>query len=142
MNSRKRVASPALKAGVFYFVIVFGAGFLLGTVRVLMVVPRVGVRAAELIELSVMLIVTIVSARLIVRRLSVNPYTSRLAMGGIALALSLIAEFTLVLRMRGLTIEEYFASRDLVSGTAYYLMLALFAVMPLLVARRPDRSAS
>ena len=128
-----------LKAGAFYFAVVFGAGFLLGTVRVLIVVPRLGARVAELIELPVMLLVTIVSAKWIVRLLAVNSNSSRLAMGALALALLLVAEFALVLWLRGLTIEEYLAGRDPVSGTAYYLMLVLFAVMPLLVARRPDR---
>jgi hypothetical protein len=117
---------------------VFGAGFLLGTVRVFIVVPRLGTRAAELIELPVMLLVTIVSARWIVRRLSVNSYSGRLAMGSVALALLLITEFSLVLWLRGLTIKEYLATQDPVSGTAYYIMLALFGVMPLLVARRRD----
>jgi type IV secretory pathway TrbD component len=51
----------------------------------------------------------------------------------------LVAEFTLVLWLRGLTISEYFASRDPVAGTVYILMLAVFALMPLLVARRRDR---
>jgi hypothetical protein len=49
------------------------------------------------------------------------------------LLLLLVAEFGFMLRLRGLTIREYFASRDPVSGTVYYVMLAVFAVMPLLV---------
>ena len=57
-------------------------------------------------------------------------------MGGIALSLMLIAEFTLVLWLRGLSIREYLAGRDPVAGTIYYLMLGLFAVIPLLVVRR------
>lgn len=47
MNSR---TTRFLKAGVLYFAVVFGAGFLLGTVRVLMVVPHLGARGAELID--------------------------------------------------------------------------------------------
>jgi len=57
-------------------------------------------------------------------------------MGGIALSLMLVAEFTLVLWLRGLSIREYLAGRDPVAGTVYYLMLGAFAVMPLLVARK------
>jgi hypothetical protein len=57
-------------------------------------------------------------------------------MGCIALFLLLIAEFTLVLWLQGLSVDEYFASRDPVSGTAYYAGLGFFAVMPFLVARR------
>jgi type IV secretory pathway TrbD component len=55
-------------------------------------------------------------------------------MGCIALVLMLIAEFGFVLWIRGLSIKEYFATRDPVSGTAYYLLLIVFAIMPLLVA--------
>lgn len=130
-----------LRAALLYFATVFGAGFLLGTARVLIVVPRLGTRAAELIELPVMLIVTIISARWIVRQLSLNADSSRLAMGAVALALLLVTEFSLVLWLRGLTIKEYLATQDPVLGTAYYIMLALFGVMPLLVARRSDQGA-
>jgi hypothetical protein len=134
-GQRRRKALPRfLKGTLVYFAVVFGAGFLLGTARVLIIVPLSGVRLAELVELPVMLLVTIVSAKWIVRRLSVNSGPHRLAMGSIAFALLLIAEFTLVLWLRGLTIKECLASLDPVTGTAYYLTLALFAVMPLIVS--------
>ena len=126
-----------LKAGVLYFALVFGTGFVLGTIRTLWVVPRVGTRKAELMETPVMLVVTILVARCIVLRLSVPAVASaRLGMGGIALILLLVADFGFMLRLRGLTIREYLASRDPVAGTVYYVMLAVFAVMPLLVGIR------
>ena len=129
-----------LKAGMLYFVFVFGAGFLLGPIRILWVVPRLGTRVAELLEAPIMFVITIVAARWIVRRLAVpSTASSRLSMGGIALSLLLIAEFTLVLWLRGLSIREY-AGRDPVAGTVYYLMLGAFAIMPLLVARRSGGS--
>jgi len=116
---------------------VFGAGFMLGSIRILWVVPRFGTRMAELLETPVMFLVTIVSARWIVRRLAVPSKSSnRLGMGCVALGLLLVAEFTLVFWLRGLTISEYFASQDPVSGTVYYLMLGVFAIMPLFIARR------
>jgi len=126
-----------LKAGVFYFALVFGAGFVLGPMRILWVVPRFGVRMAELLETPIMLVVTIFAARWIVRRLAV-PFTavSRLGMGFVALSLLLAAEFTLVLWLRGLSISEYLSSRDPVSGTVCYVMVGAFAIMPLLVDRR------
>src|ERR1700680_4430592 len=126
-----------LKAAVLYFALVFGAGFVLGTIRTLWVVPRVGTRTAELMETPLMLVVIIVASRWVVLRLLV-PFVpfARLGMGGIALGLLLVAEFGFVLWVRGLSIRQYFASRDLVSGTVYYAMLGLFAIMPLLVARR------
>jgi hypothetical protein len=126
-----------LKTGVLYFTLVFGAGFVLGPIRILWVVPRFGERMAELMETPIMFVVTLVAARWIVRRLALPPrVSSRLGMGSLALALLLVAEFTLVLWLRGLSIQEYFATRDPVSGTVYYAMLGVFAIMPLLVARR------
>jgi len=126
-----------LKAGVLYFAVVFGAGLVLGPIRILWVVSFLGARMAELLEAPIMLVITIVAARWIVGRLAVPPTpSSRLGMGGIALSLLLIAEFALVLWLRGISIGEYLAARDPVAGTVYYLMLGAFAVMPLLVARR------
>jgi len=126
-----------LKAGVLYFVLVFGAGFVLGPIRILWVVPRFGTRMAELMETPIMFVVILVAAGWIVRRLAVpSTPSSRLGMGCVALGLILVAEFTLVLWLRGLSISEYLASRDPVSGTVYYVMLGVFAVMPLLVPRR------
>lgn len=57
-------------------------------------------------------------------------------MGGIAIGLMMLAEFTFVLWLRGLSMRQYFAGRDPVTGTVYYVALGLFAVMPLLVARK------
>jgi len=126
-----------LKAGALYFALVFGAGFVLGTLRTLWVVPRFGTRMAELMETPIVLVVTMVAARWIVRRLAVPSVpSSRLGMGFVALGLMLVAEFGFVLWLRGLSIREYLATRDPVSGTVYYVMLGVFAIMPLLVARR------
>jgi hypothetical protein len=117
-----------LKAGILYFALVFGTGFVLGPIRILWAVPRFGTRVAELMETPIMLVVTILAARWIVRRLAVPPKpSSRLGMGCVGLGLMLVAEFTLVLWLRGLSISEYLASRDPVSGMVYYVMLGVFA---------------
>jgi len=125
-----------LRAGGAYFGLVFGAGFMLGTLRTLWITPRVGARIAELAESPVMLAVSFFASQWVVRGFAVPPnWFDRLGMGLIALGLMLVAEFSLVLWLRGLTIREYFATRDRVSGTVYYVLLVVFAVMPLLVAR-------
>lgn len=131
------MTAQVLKAGVLYFALVFGVGFVLGTIRTLWVVPRVGTRVAELLETPIMLVVTIVAARWVVLHLLV-PFapSARLAMGCIALGLLLLAEFGPLMWIRGLSISQYVATRDHVSGAVYYLMLGAFALMPLLVASR------
>ena len=126
-----------LKGGGLYFGFVFGAGFALGTIRVLWIVPRFGTRAAELMETPIMLVVTILAARWVARHLSLKPKAAtRLGVGFVALGLLVVAEFAVALWIRGLTIGEYFRNRDPVAGTVYVVMLAIFAVMPLFVARK------
>jgi len=126
-----------LKAGVVYFAIVFGAGFVLGVIRTMWVVPRVGTRVAELIEMPIMLGVLIISARWTVLHFALPPsISSRLGMGCIALPLLLVAEFGLVLRLRGLSVREYFETMDPISGPVFFLMQGILVIMPLVVARR------
>jgi type IV secretory pathway TrbD component len=126
-----------VKAGVLYFALVFGAGFVLGTIRTLWIVPRLGTRMSELMETPIMLVISIVAARWTVLRLAVPSVPSaRVVMGGIALVLMLVAEFGFVLWLRGISIRDYLATRDPVSGTVYCVMLVVFAIMPLLLARR------
>ena len=123
------------KAGALYFLIAFAAGFALGPIRVLWAAPRFGEKAAELMEMPLMLAVIILAARWTVRCFAVRP-SAGIGAGLIALGLLLAAEFTFVLWLRGLSISEYVAGRDPVSGTAYALMLVVFALLPWLVARR------
>ena len=58
------VDMPILKAALFYFAIVVGFAFVLGTIRTLWIVPNIGTRTAELIELPIMFIVSIFAAHL------------------------------------------------------------------------------
>jgi hypothetical protein len=126
-----------LKAGALYFALVFGVGFVLGTIRTLWIVPRFGTRTAELMETPIMFVVTVLAARWVARRLSLPPTpATRLGVGFVAVGFLLVMEFTVVLWLRGLTVGEYLARRDPVAGTVYFVMLGIFAVMPLLVARR------
>ncbi len=59
----------------------------------------------------------------------------RLATGVIGLGLLLSAEVSMVW-LQGLTLAQWLAARDPVSGAVYGAMLVLFALLPWLVARR------
>lgn len=134
--SKSKLPWRIFKAGLLYFVSVFTVGFVLGTVRVLWAIPRFGTRNAELLETPLMLIATTLAALWVVQRLAVPPgLWSRLGMGLVALGFLLVAEFGAVLRLRGLSISEYFSTRDPVSGAVYILMLGVFAAMPWLISR-------
>ncbi len=130
-----------LKAGLLYFAVVFGVGCVLGPIRILWAIPQFGVRLGELLEMPLMLVAIIFAARWVTQRLAVPPLLwPRLGVGAIALLVLLVAEFGLVLRLQGLSIAEYVASRDPVSGAVYYAMLCIFAVMPWLVAEEKASS--
>jgi len=131
LNTFQRI----LRGSTAYFAIVFGAGFLLGPIRILWAVPRFSERNAELMEMPIMLLVIVFSA-LVVKRLCDGRPGIALMIGAVALALLVTAELSAVLRLRGLTFSEYLASRDAVSGAAYLGMLVMFALMPWFVARR------
>lgn len=124
------------KAGIVYFALVFGTGFLLGMIRVPFLVPRLGEQVAELIEMPFMFVAIFVSARFIIRRFSLyaNKFAS-LGAGLLALALLVASELLLTVALQDRTLGEYVASRDPVSGSVYLAMLGVFAVMPLVLAR-------
>ena len=140
-RNRRRTAV----AGFVYFVLVFGAGFALGPIRMLWLAPRVGERAAELLEAPVMLAVIVVSAIFVTRRFGVASLAARLVVGVasrdpvMALALVLLLELTVVLELRGLTLQQYVASRDPVAGAVYCALLAVLAMAPLLAPGRLRR---
>ncbi len=62
-SSRVRSSAQIFKAALLYLFFVFGAGFVLGTIRVLWSVPRFGERNAELLEQPLMLIAVVLAAR-------------------------------------------------------------------------------
>ena len=133
LQTQRHRLPVVLKSGATYFCLVFGAGFILGSIRVLLVVPRLGERIAELLEAPLMLTVTLLAAKWVVRKFAVADAAERVATGLLALSLMLAFEFTVVLKLRGLSLAEYFRGRDPVSGTVYYLLLVMFAIMPLFV---------
>ncbi len=125
-----------LKPSLLYFLIVFGVGFILGPIRVLWLVPRVGERTAELLELPLMLVAIVLAAGWINRRFAeITSPISKLGIGWIAFVMVLSAEIILGMTLRGLSLAQIILDRDLLAGTAYYVSLILFALMPWLLSR-------
>ena len=126
-----------IKPAILYFSLVFGSGFILGTFRVLLLVPNLGDRVSELMEMPLMLVVIVLAARWLNQHLGhVNGSLNRLWIGLWALGLVIIAELGVGVFLRGLSPVEALVNRDPVSGTAYYLLLGVFALMPLAVGSR------
>ena len=114
----------------------FGVGFILGTIRVLLLVPRFGERTAELLEAPLMLAAIYAAARFLTYRFSASRRVDYLYSGVVALVLLIGVEFSVVLGLRGLSLNEYFAERDPIAGAVYVIMLMIFAVTPWLVGNR------
>ena len=130
-----------IKAALIYFALVFGFGFVLGAIRVPFIVPRLGVRAAELLEMPFMLVGIVLAAKFVVEHY-VMPNTilahaslGLLVLGLFALGLLLIAEILLVVVLQRGNIRQYISNRDPISGSVYLILLLLFAIMPLIIGQ-------
>ena len=126
----------SLKSAVLYFALVLGTGFVLGSIRVPFLVPRLGERYAELLEMPIMFVAIVLAARHVVRKFTLPASPSlRLLVGFAALAMSVVAELLLAAWLQERSVVQYIASRDPVSGSVYVGMLLLFALMPYILGR-------
>ena len=92
--------------------------------------------------MPVMLFFIYLSAKFVVSKMQLtNAGLTRLLSGATALALLLITEFTLVLGLRGMSIDQYLESRDEVAFGAYVVALIIFAIMPLIIGQRKKNGA-
>ena len=130
----------SLLPALAYFGLVFAAGFVLGTLRVLVFEPRIGEHYAELGELPVMTLISLVAARYVVTRFRIRDRVSAGLTGGVALLILLTIEFTVVLGLRGLSLSDYIVTRQSVVGAAYAVSLLLFALFPLILVTPGSRT--
>jgi hypothetical protein len=124
-----------LKAGALYFALAFAAGWVLGPIRELVVIPRLGRLAGYLFEAPLMLAVIILAARWVVRRFGVSGFGARTTVGLVALGLLAVAELGATRWLRGLSVGEYFANFASVLGAISLVLFLLFATMPMIVRR-------
>jgi len=134
------VVGDSVRRAAVYAATVFAAGFALGVLRVLLVAPRIGMRAAELIELPIMVAVAYLAAGYARRGLGGELNARCLAIGAIALLFVLGAEVVTGMSLRSTSAIGALVNPDPVSGPLYYLSLVLVAVLPAL-RRAAERSS-
>jgi hypothetical protein len=123
-----------MAATLLYFVTVFGAGFLLGAARVLLLEPRLGKTLATLSEAPFLLAVMIFAARASPRSAGLSiELKSMITMGVAALLLQQGADIVVGTVVRGLTPSEQLRNFGTPAGIIYAILLLLFTVMPLLI---------
>ena len=131
-----------VRGALLYFGAVFGAGFLLGLIRVLWLVPQLGARFAELLEMPFMILVSFGAASWVVHRSRIpDSKSERMAMGVLALLLMICAELGVTALLLKAPISDVVTKRDPISGIAYVCALFLFGLMPLFVGRGKTRNS-
>jgi hypothetical protein len=126
-----------IRAGALYFAIVFPVGFALGALRTLIIAPRLGETLAVLLEAPVILTVSGFVAAWCVRRLKVPAAPrSRLAMGGVAFALLMVAELGVSLIVFDRSISQYLAGYRSAAGALGLGAQLAFAWAPLALTWR------
>jgi hypothetical protein len=116
---------------LLYFGVVFGAGFLLGPIRVVWLEPRLGPILATACEAPFLLMAMLAAARWVPRVLNIRQDPKALILVGIgALILLQVADFTVGFWLRGITPTEQIAQFRTGQGSIYAGLLALFAIMP------------
>lgn len=134
--------SNSLRAGALYFAVIFALGFALGTIRVLVLLPRFGETAAVLLEGPVILTASWFTCRFFITTFSVAPlFSARLLMGASALILLLLAEFGLGVYGFNRSVAEHFAHYATTPGAfglAGQIVFGLFPIMQLLIGHRND----
>lgn len=122
----------ALKAGLVYFLSVFAAGFLLGTIRVLLIEPRLGALGAVLLETPFILAASWFLCRSWIGRFNVPPsLSSRLVMGVFAFGLLLAAEILLGFYGFGRPLADQIAAWGTPPGALGLAGQMLFGLFPL-----------
>ncbi|NJO33060.1 MAG: hypothetical protein HC869_07820 [Rhodospirillales bacterium] len=134
----------AVLAGLAYFAMVFAAGFVLGTLRVFLLIPRVGETAAVLIELPVILGIAWLACRRLVAAFDVaSKLTPRLVMGGVAFLTLMSAELGLSVLAFGRTFADHLDQyRDVhaLLGLAGQVAFGLFPSIQLRKGNRSERA--
>lgn len=129
----------AVLAGLAYFAIVFAAGFALGTIRVVLLIPRIGATAAVLIELPVILTVSWIACSWLVTTFDV-PHQSgpRLLMGGAAFLTLMCAELGLSVLAFGRTVPDHLDQYHTIHGLLGLGGQVMFGFFPLMHIRYGD----
>ena len=122
----------AIRAGALYFAIVFAAGFVLGALRVTVLMPLIGELPAVALELPIILFISWIVCRRLVAQFSVPAMVShRAAMGALAFGLLMLAELGLSVLVFDRSGAAYLAHLLTAPGLLGLAGQIVFASMPL-----------
>lgn len=126
-----------LTAGMLYFFVTFGAGFVLEVIRFQVVALHISERFAEMMEIPNVLLATMIGARWVIDRFILPPLPGiRLGVGLVALGLTVAMEWVLVQVLESLAVAGYITTDEAVLSTLPIGALGVLAAMPFLVGYR------
>lgn len=132
-----RPRASVLRAAGYYFAIVFGAGLLLGPVRVAWLEPWLGATLAVALEAPFLVLAMWWGARLGPRWAGLRSgWMHLLAVGVLALVLQQLADLSAGFGLRGMTLTDQLHYFTTPPGMIYAVCLAIFVFMPLLRRER------
>lgn len=99
------------------------------------VVPKLGVRWAEILEAPLMILASYLAARFLSNLRGPFSRWQGFTIGLVALVFMAAAEISFVV-VQGLSLTDYVATKDPVSGSIYLISLGIFALMPLIVSSK------
>ena len=130
-----KLLALSVKAGVAYAVTVFAIGFVLGTVRVLLLVPHVGSTIAVSVESPIILIASWYVSRIWMARLAVGvEIRPCILVGAVAFVTLMILEVALSVSVFHRSMGEYLADLRSPAGAIGFAAQICFASFPLLNA--------
>jgi len=136
-----------LRLSISYFVLVFLAGTVLGSLRVPFLQPYLGLRYAELLEMPLMMVAIWQAAQFTMWEIvedqnSTWSFIAPIMIGLLALLWLMASELATTALISGFwnVFTVYFYERDYIAGPIYGLALLIFASMPLAIRLRqkPD----
>ncbi len=131
----KPMMRHAAQAAACYFAASFAAGFVVGAFRVLVLAPRIGEIPAVTAELPVMIAVSWFACAWVADRFRVpRRLAVRIAMGGIAFALLMTAEFLLAIVAFGRTPAAFVEALATPAGAIGLAGQIVFGLLPAIQA--------
>lgn len=118
--------------GFYYFLAVFSLGFALGTVRVLIIAPKIGEWSAVCLEVPIMLFFSWKMCRYLMKNASVQPWI----MGSSAFCYLMIAEFLLSCWIFDRPVIQFFTHYQTRAGLLGLASQILFGAMPLILRKQ------
>lgn len=120
---------------ITYFATVFAFAFAMGVARTLVIAPLIGVTAAVLLEVPILLAASWVIARRLLRDRDLA-LPQRIAVGAIAFVLTMASEVVLSALMRGQDVGEWAATVVTPIGLVGLAGQLGFAAIPALIGMR------